>query len=283
MIADLDETLRRLLIEELPVKNGEIEIQFDQPNREWSAKLSKPTINLFLYDLRENNQLREHRWTRVREENGTVTQKRTPMRVNCHYMLTTWGSDPGDEHRLMTRAMIALFRFPTLPEDRLVGTLRNPPYELLAQLAQHDKLTNPAEIWSALDNEIRPSVSYIVTLALDPWMEVTGPAVKSFELNTGQARDLPRFDRLDPENTRNKLSFLGGTVRAGKGGGPIEGITVALKGTGFLATTGPDGRFRLHGFPPGDHTLIVWPPEGKPKERKIRMPLSKETDLDFEV
>jgi hypothetical protein len=283
MIADLDETIRQLLIEEMPVKNGEIEIAFDQPTREWSAKLSKPTVNMFLYDLRENNQLREHRWQRVREENGTVTQKRTPMRVDCHFMLTCWGNDPADEHRLMTRAMLALFRFPILPEDRLVGQVQNPPYEILAALARHDRLTNPAEVWSSLDNELRPSVSYIVTMALDPWSEVTGPAVKSFELNTGQARELPRFATLDPEETRNQLSFIGGTVRAGKGGDPVEGISVAIKGTGFMTTTGGDGRYRLHGFPAGEHTLVAWPEKGKPKEKKIRVPLEKAADFDIEI
>lgn len=168
MIADLDETIRQLLIKELPVKNGEIDIKFEQPKREWSARVSKPTINLFLYDVRENNILRQHQWERVREGNGTVTQKRSHMRVDCLYMLTTWASDPEDEHRLLTRALMALFRYPILPEDRLEGTLRNPPYEIQARLAAHDRLTNPAELWSSLDNELRPSISYVITLALDP-------------------------------------------------------------------------------------------------------------------
>ena len=171
MLEDLDETIRQLLIAEMPVKNGEIEISFDQPKREWSARLSKPTLNLFLYDVRENNTLRQHQWERLpgNGSNGSARLKRTPFRVDCTYMLTTWASIPEDEHRLMTRCLLALFRFPILPEDRLVGDLRNPPFDIQAFLARHDRLTNPAEVWSALDNEMRPSVSYIVTLALDPW------------------------------------------------------------------------------------------------------------------
>lgn len=282
MFADLDETIRQILIEEIPVKNGEIDIHFDQPTREWSAKLSKPTLNLFLYDVRENNTLRQHVWQRVREENGSVTQKRTPMRVDVTYMITSWGNDPADEHRLLTRAMIALFRFPILPDDRLTGTLRNPPYEIQAQLARHDRLTNPAEVWSSLDNELRPSINYIITLALDPWHEFTGPAVKSFILNTGQSRNLPRFNTFHPENTRNQLAFLGGTVRSGKGGDPLEGVTVALKDTGFLTITDAEGRYVLHGFPPGEYTLIAWPKEGKPREKKIRAPVEKGMDFDLE-
>jgi len=282
MFADLDETLRKLLREELPVKNGEIDIQFDQPTREWSAKLSKPTLNLFLYDVRENNQLRQHQWERISNGNGSVTQKRTPMRVDCNYMLTTWANDPEDEHRLLTRSMMILFRFTILPEGRLVGSLQKPKYDIQTQLARHDKLTNPAEVWSALDNELRPSVSYIVTLALDPWSEVTGPAVQTLMLNTGQAGNLPRFAEFNPEETRSRMAFIGGTIRA-KGGDPQEGLTVALKGTGYTAQTGADGRYRLGGLSPGDYTLIVWPPKGAPKEKKIAVPHNKENEFDLEV
>ena len=185
MIADLDETLRQLLIRELPVKNGEIDIKFDQPKREWSARLSKPTVNLFLYDVRENNVLRQHQWEQVRDGNGTVTRKRSPMRVDCFYMLTTWAADPEDEHRLLTRCLMALFRFPILPEDRLVGSMQHPLFDVQARLAAHDRLTNPAEVWSSLDNEMRPSVSYVLSLALDPWQEVTGPAVRSATFKKG--------------------------------------------------------------------------------------------------
>jgi hypothetical protein len=282
MFADLDKTLRKLLREELPIKNGEIDIQFEQPSREWSAKLSKPTVNLFLYDVRENHQLRQHQWEHIRNGNGSVTQKRSPMRVNCNYILTTWANDSEDEHRLLTRSMIALFRFPTIPEDRLEGTLQNPKYEILTQLARHDKLTNPAEVWSALDNELRPSVSYIVTLSLDPWSEVTGPAVQTFTLNTGHAHNLPRFAAVNPEHTRNQIAFIGGTIRE-PGGNPQSGLTVALKGTGYTTETGSDGRYRLGGLIPGDYTLIVWPPLGKPKEKKIKVPHSKAGEYDLVV
>ena len=66
MIADLDESIRQLLIAEMPLKNGEVEISFDQPKREWSSRLSRPTVNFFLYDLRENTILRQQSWERRR-------------------------------------------------------------------------------------------------------------------------------------------------------------------------------------------------------------------------
>ena len=54
-LADLDEALRSLLKRELERHGFEgVEIAFDAPATDWSAKLTNPTVNLFLYDLREN-------------------------------------------------------------------------------------------------------------------------------------------------------------------------------------------------------------------------------------
>ena len=177
MLTDLDETIQNLLRDELPIKNAEIDIKFDQPKREWSARLNKPTINFFLYDVRENVTLRQHQnFTKV--PNGSrhsVNFKRMPYRVDCSYMMTVWAAEPEDEHNLLTRTMMVLMRYPILPADKLVGQMQNPAFDIQAKVASHDKLTNPAEIWGALDNEIRPSVPFVVTIALDPWLETTEP------------------------------------------------------------------------------------------------------------
>jgi hypothetical protein len=282
MIADLDETIRQLLIAELPVKNGEIDISFEQPKREWSARISKPTVNMFLYDLRENPTLRQHGWERLAGGNGSnlAHLKRTPLRVDCLYMLTTWAAEPDDEHRLMTRALMALFRFPVIPDDRLLGSLKNPPFEIQARLASHDRLTNPAEVWSSLDNEMRPSISYIITLALDPWQEVTGPAVRTLTLRAGQAGDLPRKAEFLPATDSDEMIFIGGTLWDDDA--PAAGINVAVKGTGLFTTTNDEGQYTLGSLQPGEYTLVAWPEDGKPKEKKISVP-PEDGDYDLEI
>lgn len=276
MITDLDETLRQLLIKELPVKNGEVDIKFDQPKREWSARISKPTVNLFLYDLRENNVLRQHTWDQVRQEQGTVTRKRSSMQVDCFYMLTTWAADLEDEHHLLSRSMMALFRFPVIPEDRLVGTMRHAKYEIQTRLAANDRLTNPAEVWASLDNEMRPSISYIVTMALDPWQEIIGPIVRTLTFRAGQAYAPERDQTLLEVGEGIALVYFGGTVREkSKDQKPLEGIQVAVKGTGFFTTTDQNGRYRLGGLPPGEHTLVIWPRTGQPVEKTVMLPAGK--------
>lgn len=284
MIADLDETIKKVLVAELPIKNGEIDVKFDQPKREWSAKLTKPTVNFFLYDVRENAALRQAQWQPVINGNGSngndnvARSKKTPFRIDCYYMMTTWASEPEDEHRLLTRCLMALFRHPVLPEHMMVGSLQSNRFEVSTGLARHDKLTNPAEVWSALDNEMRPSISYIVTLALDPWAIVTGPVVRTFTIRSGQTTSLPVEQEL--QTKAFDINYIGGTVRSKKS--PQPGVEVAIKGTGWFDKTNEKGQFTLGGMPPGEYTLVVWPGDGKPKEKAVQVPAA-EGDYDIEL
>ena len=280
MIEDLDETIRKLVTLELPIKNGEIEISFDQPKREWSSRLSKPTINFFLYDLRENPVLRQHQWEEVPSRNPGDNQahrKRSPFRIDCFYMLTTWAVEPDDEHRLLSRCLPVLFRHPILPGDQLVGQLTNQPYEIQTRLAAHDRLTNPAELWSAMDNEMRPSISYIVTLAIHPCSEITGPIVRSLTFRTGETRTLPQKETLWQQGLSQDMVYIGGTVlQKGKEDSlpplPIVGIQVAIKGSGLFSTTDERGKFSLGSLSPGEYILVGWLPDGKLIEKKISVP-----------
>lgn len=271
MIADLDRTLENLLNAELAIENGEIDVKFEQPTREWSARLSRPTINLFLYDMRENNVLRQHQWERVMQQNSagrnSVTQKRTPFRIDCLYMLTAWAPEIQDEHMMLAHAMMALFRHPTLPDQHFAGELKKQPFKLTAKLASHDKLTNPAELWGAMDNVMRPSISYMITLAMDPWTTITTSAVRSFTLTEGQTE--PRAGEL-LEGTAVSQTTIGGTIR--KGDEPQSDLQIAIKGTGCFATSDKDGHYILANTPLGQQTLVIWTENNKPIEKSITIP-----------
>ena len=284
MIADLDQSIKQLLVSDLPIKNGEIDVRFDLPNREWSNKLTKPTVNLFLYDVRENTALRRTQFDPAGNGNARdelARMKKAPHRIDCFYMLTTWAAEPEDEHRLLTRVLMSLFRYPVLPDHFLVGTLQEPRFPIQPYVARHDKLTNPAEVWSALDNEMRPSVAYSATMTLDPWSEVSGPIVRTLTLRTGKTTTLPWFERFDEDGFSAELNYIGGTIRSkAEDGRPLSGLDVAIKGRGWIATTDDDGRFKLGGMPPGDYTLVVWPEKGKPKEKKISVPAASD-DYDL--
>lgn len=265
MIDDLDESLRRLLIRELPIKNGEVQIEFDQPKREWSARLSRPTLNLFLYDLRENNTLRQPEWQIERNGDGTATKRRTPARIDLHYVITAWATEPADEHRLLARTLLALLRHATLPDEILVDSLQAQPTPIPLRVAQAEELTKPTDLWGVLDNELRPAISCLITLSLNPYQAVSGPVVRTREL---------RF-HLDDASAPDRIWLVGGTVR---GGTPTQ---VTLVETGARIAVEPNGTFVIGNLAAGDYTLEMIVAGRKPTQRKLIVP-SPNYDLELE-
>jgi hypothetical protein len=81
LLADLDETIRQLLIQHVPLNPSEIDISFDAPDRDWSGRLTKPAINCFLYDVRENREIRVNDWE-VRRGNGSAAKHRGALRID---------------------------------------------------------------------------------------------------------------------------------------------------------------------------------------------------------
>ena len=277
MIDDLDEVLRKLFIRELPVKNGEIDITFDQPRREWSARLSRPTLNIFLHDMNENKKLRQTQpiWEVTRDDNGKATKRRKPVRVDLHYMITAWATEPEDEHRLLSRTLMALFRVPQLPEELLPKSLQDQPVLIPITVAQSEELRNPADLWGAMDNEQRPAITCIVTLALNPYQPVTGPLVRTRELRIGQSQT-PRLQQLDRDTEPDRFWTIGGTLRSAK---PLEEAQVTLVELKQDVPVQPGGRFAIGNLKAGDYTLEVSVKGRKINSYPITVP-APDYDLD---
>ncbi len=268
MISELDEVLRQLLIRDMPIRTGEVNIEFDQPKREWSSRLSRPTLNLFLHHLCENTTLRAPEWEIQRNGDGTATRRRTPVRMDLHYMITAWATEPEDEHRLLTRALLALYRNATLPEDLLPESLHGQPVPIPLLIADPDHLRNPADIWSALDNELRPAISCIVTLALNPYQVLTGPLVRTRDLRLGQSA-LPAG--------QDRFWMVGGRLRAA---GPPAHLRLTLVERGQDVQVQADGRFVIGNLEAGDYTLEIAAEEGVAKRYKVTVP-AKDYDIEF--
>lgn len=270
MIDDLDEALRQLLVRELPVKNGEIDITFDQPRREWSARLNRPTLNLFLYDLAENKKLRQAQpvWQIEHDSNGNATKRRREVRVDLRYMITAWAAEPEDEHRLLTRTLLALFRHAHLPDDLLPESLHGQPVPIPLVVAQEEDLTNPADLWGAIDNEWRPSVTCVLTLALNPYQAETVPLVRTRELRIGQSAQ-PAISPQLVEGTQHRTWTIGGQVRSDQ---PLENLRLMLIERGLEVALQSEGRFAIGNLQPGDYTLEIVAAGRQPRRYQITVP-----------
>jgi Pvc16 N-terminal domain/Carboxypeptidase regulatory-like domain len=269
MLADLDETLRTLLRRELERHGFDgVEIAFDAPAREWSGQLSSPTVNLFLYDLRESHESRPTEWAQERGENGRARDVRPPMMMECSYAVTAWTQAVEDEHRLLSQVLAVLFAFPSLPLDamppRLQGLADRFPIE--GRIAQ-PKADGKADFWNAVGGQYKASLDYVVTIACESGTAYErGPEVRtqtiSQRLSDGPARTITEMHRF------------GGTV-SDKDGEPVPGAWVALPGVGLLATTNPQGRFLFNRVGEGTHQVVVRTRDGGEASAEVQIPGAK--------
>jgi hypothetical protein len=194
MIEDVDESLRQLVRSE--VLNGDrVDIAFDAPTREWAAQRSLPTLDLYLYDIREELERREAAWQPVRDDDGRVVSRRPPFRhYLLSYLVTAWTQRPEDEHRLLSAVLSCFIRFETLPEGFLSGVLAGGPpvRSAIAMPPRGDRAAS--DLWSVLGSELRPSLDLVVPAPLeDRRSEAAGPPV--LEQPTLEVRGPPAEER----------------------------------------------------------------------------------------
>jgi len=262
MITDLDETIKQLLIKKGELNTSEVDIAFDVPDREWSASVSKPTVNLYLYDIRENLSLRGTDW-RVQTNGNTATRRKNANRIDLSYLVTVWANSVDDQHRLLWRVMATLFRYPILPQDSLTGALVGQNYPVLASTAQPDGLfSNPSDFWAALDNEIKPSINYVVTVPLDLAIAFTSPITRTATLGV-----------KPPDGEAEHLIQISGIVHsAGDRTRVISGATIVAKEANMTAETNREGKYGFSRIPAGKHTFQVRLPDKRTREFAISVP-----------
>jgi len=252
MIRDLSLTLRAILDDPtLSATFPELaaaQIVFDRPIETFNP--TQTTVDLFLYDIRENTELRSNEPI-VQRGNGQVTIVPPPLRVSCSYLVTAWpvgGIEMAlQEHRLLSQALQVLSRHPTIPSIYLQGSLigQEPPLPLMA--ARADGLPNPAEFWTSLGSRLRASFTVTVTIAMDVFAPEIAPMVITQEVEL-QQMGLPA--------TQEEFFRIGGRV-TDAGNQPIANVTVTLAEPGLATITDADGRYTLGRITAGTYTLRV--------------------------
>lgn len=191
MFDDLDKTLEQLLRHELPpVLLEHLSISFIAPDAEFPpAAVTLPTINLFLYDIRENRELRSSESYLERRADGSAIRQRAPVRVDCSYLITVWPSEAApnpaaDEHRVLGEVLKVLVRHPVIPEVLLQGTLAGQEPPLPAITLQQSQLQSWGDYWQAIGAKPKAALNYTVTIAvmrdrpMDTELPVTDKALK---------------------------------------------------------------------------------------------------------
>lgn len=169
MINEVDEALRNLVKAEV-VNGADVDVLFEAPTRDWASRRNTPTVDLYLYDIREDLRQREIGMIERRNEKGIVVERRPPPRYfKLAYLITAWTQRPEDEHRLLSAVLACFLRHDTIPEGALTPLLAGLDQPLQVSIAYPPPENRQvSDVWSSLGGDLKPSVDLVITLAMSP-------------------------------------------------------------------------------------------------------------------
>ena len=168
MIYEVDSALRAL-IERQGVDGADVEVVFDAPTKDWASRRNVPTVDVYLYDIREDLRRRERGLHNEYDDTGRVVARTLPPRhFKLSYLITAWTQRPEDEHRLLSALLACFLRNDALPADLLEGSLAEVglPVPVSVGLPPPEDRSF-ADVWSALGGELKPSLDIVVTAPTD--------------------------------------------------------------------------------------------------------------------
>jgi hypothetical protein len=178
----IDEGLEAFLRATVPLSATEVDVSFEAPDRDWSAKLTRPTINLFLWDIRRSTNSRSGVRTMTRD--GAVVHQHALPIVELRYVVSAWTSDHGDERGLLSGVMRSLLTFGAVPREFLP-----PVYAALAEpvltLARAGE--DHMDVFKALEGQLKPGLNMVLSTEFDTGAAVpAGPPVGGVETALGR-------------------------------------------------------------------------------------------------
>jgi len=258
---------------DVPALVRNAEVSFDRPAETYNP--GQTTINLFLYDLCENTELRNSEPLPQRGD-GVMMFRMPPLRVMCSYLVTAWtGADLTGEaatlkhHELLGEVLRVFSALPSLPAQWLMGSLGSQPYPVPLSTLRTELTRNPAEFWAALGGKLRPAFTLAATVALTSnTAPVTAHVVSSKKIELHGTE--PIFQ-------------IGGTVRATAGGSPVEEVELTLDSLGLQVHSNAAGQFRFSGVPGGSYQLQARKQGYVTTRIQVRVPGASPTAFDLQL
>lgn len=179
MINFIDRALELHLRKEVPLRESTIGLSFEPPDKDWGSGLSRPTVNVFLWDVCRSDRAEATGLDERVVEQGMERRRASP-RVEFRYVVTAWATEVADEHRVLgdvLRTVLAKRELSTdsLPEGLVEGACR-----LFVETDDHRP---PGDFWSALGGRFKPSLRVMVSavVPVDDW-QLAAPAPTSIEV-----------------------------------------------------------------------------------------------------
>lgn len=246
MLNLLDEGLETFLRTEVPLPRTGIDVSFAAPDRDWGAGVTRPTVNLFLWDVRRNLSEREAGLPLTSERGRRVRRPPLP-RVDCRYLVSAWTSETPDEHALLGAVLASLLSHDEIAAEHLpdsYAAVRPLPSLSLGAVDGDDQ----SDFWSAVGGQLKPGLDLRITATVDAMaLAAAGPPVLHYEIavqgSAGQA-NAPRSARHFVAGSDDRPEAVGAGVNSPRGSS-----LVSPTGT-FLVAADPGDAVTVDSDPP---------------------------------
>ena len=163
MLDLIDQSIECFLRATVPLSATDIDVSFKPPDREWGAKLTRPTVNVFLWDIRKSSARARSGMEELERNGRTVRRVALPV-IELRYIVTAWTSDHGDERALLGGLMRSILSHSELPREFLPHGLADvrPPTILMARAGEEH-----VDVFKALEGQLKPGINMIVATEVD--------------------------------------------------------------------------------------------------------------------
>ena len=183
MLELIDESLEAFFRANVPLSATDIDVSFEPPDREWSAKLTRPTVNIFLWDIRRSISKARSGQRTVQREGGVFYEAAPPF-LEMRYVVTAWTSDHGDERALLAGLIRALLSHGAIDREFLADAfdeLSAPTLTMAAAGEDH------MDVFKALEGQLKPGLNMVLSTEFSIGGALpAGPPVGSFAATFGR-------------------------------------------------------------------------------------------------
>jgi hypothetical protein len=163
-IRNVDESLEKFIRERMALGDDLGDVTFDAPTSNWSAQLSRITVNLFLYDVGLSTQPSRAAMRRVGAD-GSVQQRAPQPMVRLGYLVSAWAGSPRDEHQLLGDLVSLFAASVSIPVEHMVGNLSSTIQVRLVA----DDMNRPRDVFAGSGGQLKAAFALEVTVAADSY------------------------------------------------------------------------------------------------------------------
>jgi len=244
VLSALDQSLHDFLRSEVPLRTDDVDIVFAAPDKEWSSRLTRSTVNLFLFDVKRSTK-RAVTGSTTRERDGVYSRLRIAPFVKVRYLVTVWTKEAADEHRVLGELLSLIAVAGEVPPQYLQGELADLGNAAELSLGTEDSNAF-ASFWGPLGVPPRASLELAVVLPARPPIERIVPAPPS-EIESGLT------DQNEPTRSSQRRRLSGVIEEPSARGKRIVGPrgSAIIEGTGrYLVAAEPGDELVVDADPP---------------------------------